>query len=85
MAYQVFISHTKDDVEFLDMFDRVVARVGIKAFRSEFETIEIPQWKTIKKEMENSVAMFLLVGKELTAHQTALSPDWKYTLELDCL
>jgi hypothetical protein len=79
MAYQVFISHTKDDVEFLDMFDRVVARVGIKAFRSEFETIEIPQWKTIKKEMENSVAMFLLVGKELTAHQTALSPDWKYT------
>jgi len=79
VAYQIFISHTKDDVEFCDKFDRAVARVGIKAFRSEFETIEIPQWKTIKEAMEKSVAMFLLVGKELVAHQRDPTPDWKYT------
>lgn len=79
MAYQVFLSHTKDDRKFLDDFDRVVARVGIKAFRSEFETIEIPQWKTIKEAMEKSVAMFLLVGEQLVAHQASPTPDWKYT------
>jgi hypothetical protein len=79
VAYQIFISHTKDDVEFCDKFDRVVARVGIKAFRSEFETIEIPQWETIKKAMDKSRAMFLLVGRQLVAHQASLNPDWKYT------
>jgi len=79
MAYQVFLSHTKDDGKFLDDFDRVVARVGIRAFRSEFETIEIPQWKTIKEAMGKSIAMFLLVGKQLVAHQASPSPDWKYT------
>ncbi len=79
MAYQVFVSHTKDDVEFCNMFDVACARVGVKAFRSEFETIEIPQWKTIKEAMENSIAMFLLVGKQLVAHQASPSPNWKYT------
>ena len=79
MAYQVFVSHTKDDKEFCDMFDVACARVGLRAFRSEFETIGIPQWKTIKEAMEQSIAMFLLVGKKLVAHQASPSPDWKYT------
>ena len=79
MAYQIFISHTKEDVEFCDMFDRACARVGLKAFRSEFESIGIPQWKTIKEAMDKSIAMFLLVGKKLVAHQASPSPDWKYT------
>ena len=79
MAYQVFVSHTKDDKAFCDMFDVACARVGLRAFRSEFETIEIPQWKTIKEAMKNSIAMFLLVGKQLVAHQASPSPDWKYT------
>ena len=79
MAYQVFVSHTKDDKEFCDMFDVACARVGLRAFRSEFETIGTPQWKTIKEAMENSIAMFLLVGRQLVDHQASPSPDWKYT------
>ncbi len=79
MAYQIFVSHTKEDVEFCDMFDRACARVGLKAFRSEFETIQLPQWKTIKEAMDKSIAMFLLVGKQLVAHQASPTPDWKYT------
>ncbi len=39
---KVFESHTKDDTEFCDIFDRACARVGIDAFRSEYETIESP-------------------------------------------
>ena len=35
----VFVSHTKRDAEFCDAFDRVCARVGIRAFRSEFEKL----------------------------------------------
>ena len=44
---KVFISHTKKDKEFCDDFDRIVARVGIPAFRSEHEKIKKPAWKTI--------------------------------------
>ena len=79
MAYQIFLSHTKADVEFCDRFDRACARIGLKAFRSEFETIDIPQWRTIKEAIDNSIAMFLLVGKQLVAHQASPTPDWKYT------
>ena len=60
---QVFVSHTKRDKEFCDAFDRVCARVGIKAFRSEFEEILTPAWKTIKEAINKSVALFFLVGK----------------------
>ena len=63
MAVQVFVSHTQKDVEFLDIFDRACARVGIKAFRSEFENIELPAWKTIRNEIRKSRVLFLLVGK----------------------
>ena len=62
---QIFISHTKKDEEFCDIFDRIVARVGIKAFRSEFEAISAPPWKTIKKAMNKSMVLFFLVGKKL--------------------
>ena len=79
MAYQVFLSHTKDDRKFLDDFDRVVARVGLKAFRSEFETIGMPQWRTIKEAMTESIAMFLLVGEQLAARQIAHTPGWEHT------
>ena len=84
MAYQVFVSHTKKDKKFCDDFDRVCARIpGIGAFRSEFESIELPDWKTIRDAMRESCAMFLLIGHELVASQA--SPDeqerenWKYT------
>lgn len=76
---QIFISHTKEDVEFCDIFDRIVARVGIKAFRSEFEAISPPPWRTIKKAMSKSVALFFLVGKKLVESQESNKPEWRYT------
>jgi len=45
---QIFLSHTKQDKDFCDYFDSICARVGIQAFRSEFETIEPPAWATIR-------------------------------------
>jgi len=84
---QIFMSHTKLDEEFCNKFDIAATRVGVKGFRSEFEELEIPAWKTIKEEMDKSCALFLMVGKELVKAQSssefsAFLPDkdkWKFT------
>ncbi|MFZ3384812.1 MAG: hypothetical protein WA144_12890 [Candidatus Methanoperedens sp.] len=76
---QIFISHTKKDREFCNSFDTVVARVGIKAFRSEFEDIEKPAWRTIKDAINNSVAIFFLVGNELVKNQDYGDSGWRHT------
>lgn len=76
---QIFLSHTKKDKEFCDTFDKVCARVGIKCFRSEYETIPRPAWKTIRKAMKKSFAMFFLVGQELAKSQDSNDPEWRYT------
>jgi len=79
MSTKVFESHTKLDSEFCDVFDRACARVGIDAFRSEYESIEPPAWQTIRNELRQSKALFLLVGKSLVDAQTTHSSDWEYT------
>jgi len=76
---QVFISHTRKDVQSCNTFDTICARVGIKAFRSEFEKIQPPAWKTIKEAMDDSIVLFLLVGKELANSQDSNDPAWQYT------
>ena len=76
---QVFVSHTKKDEKFCDAFDRVCARVGIIAFRSEFEKMSKPAWKTIKEAMNKSIAMFFLVGEKLVKSQDLKDPEWRYT------
>lgn len=82
---QIFLSHTKRDSSFCNTFDTIASRVGIKVFRSEFEDIKSPPWKTIKDAIAQSNVLFLLVGKELVKAQAqsesnALERDkWKYT------
>lgn len=82
---QVFLSHTKLHREFCDRFDSVAPRAGLKVFRSEFEEMQSPNWKTIRDEINKSCALFLLVGKELVKAQTSSESDlkaredWKHT------
>lgn len=78
-AVKVFESHTKDDTEFCDIFDRACARVGIDAFRSEYETIEPPAWQTIRDELSQSQALFFLIGRALVEAQEAHTAQWEYT------
>lgn len=76
----VFLSHTRLDRDFCDRFDNICANVGIRRFRSEFAYIERPSWRTIKKQLGESRALFLLVGKKLVEQQAKSdSPDWKFT------
>jgi hypothetical protein len=83
--FQTFISHSKYDKEFCNAFDSACASVGLKRFRSEFENIERPPWKTIKKEINKSNALFLLLGKKLGERQRSVlvdTPeytDWLFT------
>ncbi len=79
------MSHTKLDKEFCNLFDNACARVGIKAFRSEFETIPLPAWETIRDEIRRSSAMFLLIGRELvnmqekSCRESEAGRTWKHT------
>lgn len=79
LPVSVFESHSKLDVETCDKFDKLAARVGIKAFRSEYEAIPTPAWKTIKSQMRRSKAVFLLVGPKLVEEQAKNGPAWKFT------
>jgi len=76
---KVFESHTKLDADFCDVFDRACARVGIDAFRSEYENIQPPAWQTIRNELGQSKALFLLVGKALINEQSVHNTEWEYT------
>ncbi len=76
---KVFESHTKLDADFCDVFDIACARVGIDAFRSEYENIQPPAWQTIRNELGQSKALFLLVGKALVSAQTEHKAEWEYT------
>jgi len=76
---KVFESHTKLDSKFCDAFDRACARVGIDAFRSEYEGVKPPAWKTIRDELRQSKALFLLVGKALVKAQSKHSAEWEHT------
>ena len=76
---QVFVSHTKKDKDFCNEFDNVCAREGIKAFRSEFENITNPPWKTITNAINDSAAIFFLIGKELVKNQRKGGDEWNYT------
>jgi len=76
---QVFVSHTQKDEDFCNKFDIVCARVGVKAFRSELENIFAPPYKTIKNAMNNSIALFFLVGKQLAENQKMGGIEWEYT------
>jgi hypothetical protein len=79
MSTKIFESHTKLDSEFCDVFDRACARVGLDAFRSEYESILPPAWQTIRNELRQSKALFLLVGKSLVNAQAIHSSGCDYT------
>lgn len=81
---KVFMSHSKLDKDTCNRFDSAAARVGIEVFRSEYESMKTPAWETIKNEIKQSEALFLLIGPKLVESQNISQnifpvPNWKYT------
>lgn len=76
---QIFITHTRKDKDFLNKFDSIFAGTEVKRYRSEFEEIQEPPWRTIKQEINRSNALFFIVGKELVQSHKNHDSDWDYT------
>lgn len=77
---KVFISHSRRDKKYCLSFANACKSVGLKPFIYEFEDIKPPHWKTLQREISQSAALFLLIGKEFTEIQKSLPPDaWLFT------
>jgi hypothetical protein len=61
----IFISHSSKDTDILGIFDKVFAGTNVHAIRAEFESYNIPPWNAIKEWIEESSALFLLIGPNL--------------------
>ncbi|MBA7501459.1 hypothetical protein ES706_00029 [subsurface metagenome] len=61
----IFISHSQKDVETLNYFNNLFGGTLIKAIRAEFERYERPPWTAIKNWVNESSAVFLLLGPNL--------------------
>ena len=72
---QVFMSHSRLDKNYCDSFALACDSAGLKPFRYEFEDFRPPHWKTLKREISQSTALFLLIGKEFTKIQKNLKPN----------
>ncbi len=83
---QIFISHSKRDTEFVDWFDKVFARLPVRAVRVEFEGYSVAPAKYIKEQLFLSVALFVLMGPNVesspytenwVAFEVGLAAAWK--------
>ncbi|MCW4017079.1 MAG: zinc-ribbon domain-containing protein [Candidatus Bathyarchaeota archaeon] len=59
---QIFVSHSKHDKDIVASFDKVFARTGVKSACMEFEDVSAPEWFKIKNTINESKAVFVLLG-----------------------
>jgi len=64
MYSKVFVSHNKDDPN-LDFFHRIFSGINTKAIWMEFENIIPPPYESIRKEVNQSNAIFVLLSEPL--------------------
>ena len=60
---QAFISHTKKDQEFCGVIEKAIKDVGFRSFRTSFEELKRPEWKSIQKEINNANVLILVLGR----------------------
>lgn len=59
---QIFVSHSKRDTKIRTFFDQIFARTGVKSECMEFEDMPPPHWNEIDKQIQDSLATFLVLG-----------------------
>ena len=67
MPDQIFISHSREDEDLLDELDRVFGKVGAKQYRASFEDQNPPVSQTLKREINQSAGMFVVLGRRAQA------------------
>jgi hypothetical protein len=78
---QIFISHSKHDVEYCEILRSACTEAGLFPYLAEYDedTEEKPVWKIIKRQIQNSCALFIAIGKELVDRTEEHSKSWRYT------
>lgn len=80
---QIFVSHSKLDKKIVASFDRIFARTGVKAMFMEFEQIRSPEWNSIRNAVNDSEAVFLLLGENVRS--SIYTQNWiSFEVGLSC-
>lgn len=67
MTDQIFVSHSREDTELLEEFDRVFGKVGLKQYRASFEDQQPPVSEELKNQIVQSNAVFVVLGRQAQA------------------
>jgi hypothetical protein len=73
---QIFESISKQDKDTAKRFDSIAGKEKITVYKSEYETLKTPAWQTIKEALQNSKALFLLVGPKLVETKNKGGNEW---------
>lgn len=74
MTQQIFISHSKDERELLNELEGIFSKAGIKQYIASFEDQAPPVSENIKKQINRSRAMMVVLGPE--AYSNDVTKIW---------
>jgi hypothetical protein len=73
---QIFESISRLDKETSKRFDSIAAKEKINVYKSEYEVLKAPAWQTIKDALQNSKALFFVVGPKLVEAKAKGGNEW---------
>jgi hypothetical protein len=73
---QIFESISKQDKETNKRFDTVASKEAVTIYKSEYENLKAPVWQNIKDALQNSKALFFLVGPKLVEIKNKGGNEW---------
>ena len=74
----IFISHSRRDNDVLSMFTNIFSTTSVKAHLVEYENITSPASIDIEKKIEESEALFIILGPNILNYdQTKICVSWE--------
>jgi hypothetical protein len=73
---QIFESISRQDKETNKRFDTVASKEAVTVYKAEYEALKAPTWQTIKDALQNSKALFFIVGPKLVEAKTKGGNEW---------
>ncbi len=70
---QIFNSHSQRDTEIKAFFERIFGRTNVRGLWVEYERYQAPAWSWIRQQIQNSVALFVLLGPHVDALRHTLA------------
>jgi hypothetical protein len=73
---QIFESISKQDKDTAKRFDPITQKEKITVYKAEYEVLKTPAWQTIKDALQNSKALFFVIGQKLIDAKTKGGNEW---------